>query len=113
MALSHVGSQMFLVSSLLYYLKESRFINFMQMAKLYAGEVPNFSEKDSRPYKWAQHLAGIDFLPEVPLSVGDDSNRASRSADLSSGLALYRQQNRAQTILQRIRSRKVAQMALT
>lgn len=84
-----------------------------QMAKLYAGEVPNFSEKDSRPYKWAQHLAGIDFLPEVPLSVGDDSNRASRSADLSSGLALYRQQNRAQTILQRIRSRKVAQMALT
>ncbi|KAF0931304.1 hypothetical protein E2562_002643 [Oryza meyeriana var. granulata] len=84
-----------------------------QMAKLYAGEVPNFSEKDSRPYKWAQHLAGIDFLPELPLSVGDDSNRASRSADMSSGLALYRQQNRAQTILQRIRSRKVAQMALT
>uniref|UniRef100_J3LHF5 THO complex subunit 5B n=1 Tax=Oryza brachyantha TaxID=4533 RepID=J3LHF5_ORYBR len=84
-----------------------------QMAKLYAGEVPNFSEKDSRPYKWAQHLAGIDFLPEVPLSVGDDHNRASRNADLSSGLALYRQQNRAQTILQRIRSRKVAQMALT
>uniref|UniRef100_A0A453PQS2 THO complex subunit 5 n=1 Tax=Aegilops tauschii subsp. strangulata TaxID=200361 RepID=A0A453PQS2_AEGTS len=84
-----------------------------QMAKLYAGETPNFSEKDSRPYKWAQHLAGIDFLPEVPQSVGDSSNRASRNADLSSGLALYRQQNRAQTILQRIRSRKIAQMALT
>ncbi|CAM0943905.1 unnamed protein product [Alopecurus aequalis] len=84
-----------------------------QMAKLCAGETPNFSEKESRPYKWAQHLSGIDFLPEVPLSVGDDSNRASRSADLSSGLSLYRQQNRAQTILQRIRSRKVAQMALT
>ncbi|KAG8072530.1 hypothetical protein GUJ93_ZPchr0006g45285 [Zizania palustris] len=83
-----------------------------QMAKLYSGEVPNFSEKDSRPYKWAQHLAGIDFLPEVPLSVGDDSNRALRNAGLSSGLALYRQQNRAQTILQRIRSRKVSQMAL-
>lgn len=84
-----------------------------QMAKLYVGKTPQFSEKDSRPYKWAQHLAGIDFLPEVPLSVGDDSNRALRSADLSSGLALYRQQNRAQTILQRIRSRKTAQMALT
>ncbi|KAG8059328.1 hypothetical protein GUJ93_ZPchr0002g23707 [Zizania palustris] len=84
-----------------------------QMAKLYAGETPNFSEKDSRPYKWAQHLAGIDFLPEVPLSVEYDSNRASRSVELSSGLALYRQQNRAHTILQRIRSRKVSQMALT
>ncbi|XP_051192497.1 THO complex subunit 5A isoform X2 [Lolium perenne] len=83
-----------------------------QMAKLYAGEAPNFSEKESRPYKWAHHLAGIDFLPEAPLSAGE-SNRAARSADLSSGLALYRQQNRAQTILQRIRSRKVAQMALT
>ncbi|PUZ77790.1 hypothetical protein GQ55_1G401800 [Panicum hallii var. hallii] len=83
-----------------------------QMAKIYAGERPNFTDKTSRPYKWAQHLAGIDFLPEVPPSVGDDSNRALSSSDLSSGLALYRQQNRAQTILQRIRSRKVAQMAL-
>jgi len=87
-------------------------INFVQMAKIYAGEPPNFTDKNSRPYKWAQHLAGIDFLPEVPPSVGDDSNRALSSSDLSSGLALYRQQNRAQTILQRIRSRKVAQMAL-
>ncbi|AQK75207.1 THO complex subunit 5B [Zea mays] len=83
-----------------------------QMAKIYVGEVPNFSDKDSRPYKWAQHLGGIDFLPEVPPSVGDDSSRALNTADLSSGLALYRQQNRAQTILQRIRLRKVAQMAL-
>ncbi|KAK3155378.1 hypothetical protein QOZ80_2BG0202480 [Eleusine coracana subsp. coracana] len=84
-----------------------------QMAKVSAGEAPNFSDKDSRPYKWAQHLAGIDFLPEVPPSVGDDSNRALSSADLSSGLALYRRQHRTQTILQRIRSRKVAQMTLT
>ncbi|KAF8730284.1 hypothetical protein HU200_017267 [Digitaria exilis] len=83
-----------------------------QMAKIYAGEPPNFSDKNSRPYKWAQHLAGIDFLPEIPPSVGDDSSRALSSSDLSSGLALYRQQNRAQTILQRIRSRKVSQMAL-
>ncbi|CAN6233308.1 unnamed protein product [Urochloa humidicola] len=83
-----------------------------QMAKIYAGEPPNFTDKNSRPYKWAQHLAGIDFLPEVPPSAGDDCNRGLSSSDLSSGLALYRQQNRAQTILQRIRSRKVAQMAL-
>ncbi|RCV08504.1 hypothetical protein SEVIR_1G338600v4 [Setaria viridis] len=83
-----------------------------QMAKIYAGEPPNFTDKNSRPYKWAQHLAGIDFLPEVPPSAGDDSIRALSSSDLSSGLALYRQQNRAQTILQRIRSRKVTQMAL-
>nr|CAB3448016.1 unnamed protein product [Digitaria exilis] len=30
-----------------------------QMAKIYAGEPPNFSDKNSRPYKWAQHLAGV------------------------------------------------------
>ncbi|KAJ1281171.1 hypothetical protein BS78_04G287400 [Paspalum vaginatum] len=83
-----------------------------QMAKIYAGQAPNFNDKDSRPYKWAQHLGGIDFLPEVPPSAVDGSNGALSSAGLSSGLALYRQQNRAQTILQRIRSRKVAQMAL-
>jgi THO complex subunit 5 len=80
------------------------------MVKISAVEAPNFSDKDSRPYKWAQHLAGIDFLPGVPPSVGD--NRSLSSADFSSGLAQYRQQHRAQTILQRIRSRKIAQMAL-
>ncbi|CAI9786462.1 unnamed protein product [Fraxinus pennsylvanica] len=56
-----------------------------QSAKLMIGDFYSFHERrTSRPYKWAQHLAGIDFLPE----------------------------NRVQTIVQRIRARIKAQLVL-
>ncbi|KAL5982479.1 hypothetical protein ACLOJK_016551 [Asimina triloba] len=88
----------------------------VQTAKLRAGDSISFDEKKtSRPYKWAQHLAGIDFLPEVsPLLVASEtrSNDGQKVAAVHSGIALYRQQNRVQTVVQRIRSRKKAQLAL-
>lgn len=88
----------------------------MQSAKLRFGDAVKLDEsRISRPYKWAQHLAGIDFLPEVsplltcPEAPIDDS---SKHAAVQSGLSVYRQQNRVQTVVQRIRSRKKAQLAL-
>nr|ABH01186.1 cold-induced protein [Ammopiptanthus mongolicus] len=89
-----------------------------QSAKLFVGDATVFnSQRTSRPYKWAQHLAGIDFLPEVSplLLTGQETSNnseASKSEDVISGLSLYRQQNRVQTVLQRIRSRRKAQLAL-
>ncbi|KAI5656191.1 hypothetical protein M9H77_24984 [Catharanthus roseus] len=87
-----------------------------QSAKLRFGDAVKLDEsRISRPYKWAQHLAGIDFLPEVsplltcPEAPIDDS---SKHAAVQSGLSVYRQQNRVQTVVQRIRSRKKAQLAL-
>lgn len=86
------------------------------MAKLYSGDSLAFGERrTSHPYKWAQHLAGIDFLPEVPPihANGETLNpELVKASDVTSGLAVYRHQNRVHTILQRIRSRKKAQMAL-
>lgn len=87
----------------------------MQSAKLLVGDGPAFDEnRVSRPYKWAQHLAGIDFLPELPpLFTGQEpSTESAKSDTVVSGLQLYRQQNRVQTVVQRIRSRKRAQLAL-
>ena len=88
----------------------------MQTAKLFGGDVVAFDErKTSRPYKWAQHLAGIDFLPEVsPLLIEGvpQTNETTKGASVLSGLSLYRQQNRVQTVVRRIRSRKKAQLAL-
>lgn len=87
----------------------------MQSAKLSAGNSVAFDEKSSRPYKWAQHLGGIDFLPEVSplLTAGEtQSSAVVKRASVISGLSLYRQQNRVQTILQRIRAREKAQRAL-
>lgn len=87
----------------------------MQSAKLRAGNSISFDERrKSRPYKWAQHLAGIDFLPELAplISVSENSNGETTGHAVSSGLSLYRQQNRVQTIVQRLRARKKAQMVL-
>ncbi|MFS7911206.1 putative THO complex, subunit 5 protein [Helianthus anomalus] len=88
-----------------------------QSAKLWTGDGPIFDEKrSSRPYKWAQHLAGIDFLPEVSplLTAGADSTNGetTKQTAIVSGLSVYRQQNRVQTVVQRIRARKKAQLAL-
>ncbi|KAI3908583.1 hypothetical protein MKX01_025577 [Papaver californicum] len=87
-----------------------------QSAKLCAGDAVAFDEKRTlRPYKWAQHLAGIDFLPEVsPLltALEGQCSSAVKCATVTSGLSLYRQQNRVQTVVQRIRSRERAQLAL-
>ncbi|EPS63833.1 hypothetical protein M569_10948 [Genlisea aurea] len=84
-----------------------------QSAKLSIGNSVLFDEtRTSRPYKWAQHLAGIDFLPEVsPLLLESNGENSEKSCILS-GLSLYRQQNRVQTVVQRIRARKKAQIAL-
>lgn len=90
--------------------------SLIQSAKLITDGTPAFDEKrTSRPYKWAQHLAGIDFLPEVSplLAVHDALTSAITKTDaVMSGLSLYRQQNRVQTVVRRIRSRKKAQVAL-
>ncbi|XP_058748090.1 THO complex subunit 5B-like [Vicia villosa] len=82
-----------------------------QSAKLFVQDAITFNaQRTSRPYKWAQHLAGIDFLPEVSPLLPTDNSEVARSKDVISGLSLYRQQNRVQT-LQKIRSRKKAQLA--
>ena len=64
-------------------------------------------DRSLRPYKWAQHLGGMDILPETPPLL-----ETVKESSFSSGLSLYRHQHRAMTFLQRIRSRKESHMAL-
>lgn len=88
----------------------------LQVAKILAGLEFQYDEKRLlRPYKWAQHLAGIDFLPEVPFFVSEGfaaGNDSSKAASMSTGLATYRQQRRVQTVLRKLRSRTKAHSAL-
>lgn len=87
----------------------------LQSAKLIDHSIVFDERRTSRPYKWAQHLAGIDFLPEVSPSLrgfGTSNDETAKHAAVISGLSLYRQQNRVQTVVQRIRARKKAQLAL-
>ncbi|GAB2250291.1 hypothetical protein Droror1_Dr00013650 [Drosera rotundifolia] len=86
-----------------------------QSAKLSLGESVVFDKtRSSLPYKWAQHLAGLDFLPEVsPLLMDSESqgNGSIRTVVIS-GLQLYREQNRTQTVVQSVRLRVKSQLAL-
>ncbi|KAL9258520.1 THO complex subunit 5B-like protein [Drosera capensis] len=85
-----------------------------QSSKLSLGESVVFDEtQSSRPYKWAQHLAGLDFLPEVPPLPMDSENQGNISIrTVISGLQLYREQNRTQTVVQSVRLRVKSQLAL-
>ncbi|KAK9733328.1 hypothetical protein RND81_04G060300 [Saponaria officinalis] len=86
-----------------------------QSAKLLLGDGAVFDKlRSMRPYKWAQHLAGIDFLPEVsPLMNVNGAAKAENGKDsVIAGLSVYRQQNRVQTVVERVRSRKRAQLTL-
>lgn len=85
----------------------------MQSAKLISDAQVFDERRTSRPFKWAQHVAGIDFLPEISPLLASQENPSSEAADaVVSGLSVYRQQNRVQTVVQRIRSRKKAHLAL-
>ncbi|EFH39976.1 hypothetical protein ARALYDRAFT_494728 [Arabidopsis lyrata subsp. lyrata] len=83
-----------------------------QSTKLILGDGQAFDEnRTSRPYKWVQHLAGIDISPII---LGEEAHNtdSAKSDTFVPDLSLYRQQHRVQTVLQRIRSRKKAHLAL-
>ncbi|CAH8348594.1 unnamed protein product [Eruca vesicaria subsp. sativa] len=71
-----------------------------QSTKLILGDDHAFDERrTSRPYKWAQHLAGIEVLPEMsPFVTGKDT----QNSDTASVSDHYN----VQTVLRRIRSLK-------
>jgi len=66
-----------------------------QIAKLSSGLNFAYDEKRAqRPFKWVQHLAGIDFLPEAPPFLADNIfgvDEAAKGASTLAGLNIYRQ----------------------
>ncbi|KAF3526503.1 hypothetical protein F2Q69_00046147 [Brassica cretica] len=71
-----------------------------QSTKLILGDDHAFDEsRTSRPYKWGQHLAGIEVLPEMsPFVTGKDTQN-SDTASVSDHYSV-------QTVLRRVRSQK-------
>ncbi|VVA92744.1 unnamed protein product [Arabis nemorensis] len=75
-----------------------------QSAKLILGNDHAFDEsRTSRPYKWAQHLAGIEILPEMSPFLTD---KDAQNSDTAKGYGSPSDQHNVQTVLQRIRSQK-------
>eukprot|EP00897_Mesotaenium_endlicherianum_P003757 jgi/Mesen1/3409/ME000192S02574 len=89
-----------------------------QAAKLKtAGAAPSgaLPGRAGRPYRWAQHLAGYDFLPEVPPAVQQlqqPQQAAAADGAIAGGLAQYRAQHRVNRVVQQLRSRFHARQAL-
>ncbi|KFK36163.1 hypothetical protein AALP_AA4G086300 [Arabis alpina] len=81
-----------------------------QSAKLILGDGHAFDEsRTSRPYKWAQHLAGIEILPEMSPFLTD---KDSQNSDTAKGYVFASDQHNVQTVLQRIRSQKKTKLTL-
>ncbi|KAG7594298.1 THO complex subunit 5 [Arabidopsis thaliana x Arabidopsis arenosa] len=81
-----------------------------QSAKLILGNDHAFDEsRTSRPYKWAQHLAGIEILPEMsPFFTDKDIQNSDTAKDYASAS----DHRNVQTVLQRIRSQKKTKLTL-
>ena len=58
-----------------------------------------------RPYRWAQHLAGLDFLPALPLSLG-------APAEAAAGISEHQQQARVRNVLAALRARMASRSKL-
>lgn len=79
---------------------------YIQSAKLILGDNHAFDEsRTSRPYKWAQDLAGIEILPEMSSFLSGKDTQNSDSASASD-------QRNVQTVLQRIRSQRKSKLNL-
>ncbi|KAL6763310.1 Fms-interacting protein-domain-containing protein [Haematococcus lacustris] len=74
------------------------------LAQLQGGTFRFSPSHPSRPYRWCQHLAGLDFVPTLPgLAVHLSSSQAEA---VLAGLSNYRSQQRVPTLVQRLREAK-------
>jgi THO complex subunit 5 len=81
------------------------------LAQLQQGTFRFSRTQPSRPYRWCQHLAGLDFVPTLPTLAGQLSGPEQDS--VLAGLDLYRRQQRVVTVVQRLREVKLGDAALT
>mmetsp|Transcript_37376 Transcript_37376/g.83177 ORF Transcript_37376/g.83177 Transcript_37376/m.83177 type:complete len:438 (+) Transcript_37376:84-1397(+) len=66
--------------------------------------------RPAKPYRWCQHLAGLDFVPALPLAT--QLQNGSEQALVLDGLDTYRKQQRVVTVVSRLRAVKEANAAL-
>ncbi|GAX73452.1 hypothetical protein CEUSTIGMA_g904.t1 [Chlamydomonas eustigma] len=66
--------------------------------------------RPAKPYKWCQHLAGIDLVPSLPHYPSQLTQ--AQHQQLSEGLSAYRQQLRVVTVVSRLQAVKQAAAAL-
>ncbi|MEW5300340.1 MAG: hypothetical protein WDW38_008227 [Sanguina aurantia] len=81
---------------------------FESLAQLESGTFVYRSSRASKPYRWCQHLGGLDFVPPLPLCT---LLSASEQASVMEGLPAYRQQLRISQFIKLLTDAKAAQSA--
>lgn len=83
-----------------------------QVAKLSAGVDFQYDfNRPLHPYKWVQHLAGVDFLCDAPPLVLEPGDNL-RGASIRNGLVAYHRQHRVPTVLEKLHRRRKAHLVL-
>ncbi|EFJ49290.1 hypothetical protein VOLCADRAFT_120782 [Volvox carteri f. nagariensis] len=87
---------------------------YESLAQLQGGTFKYDTSRPAKPYRWCQHLAGLDFAPPLPLATqlqgGQGGSEAS--AGVLEGLDLYRRQQRVIHVIERLRAVKTGDEAL-
>ncbi|GLC33262.1 hypothetical protein PLESTB_000353300 [Pleodorina starrii] len=87
---------------------------YESLAQLQGGTFKYDTFRPAKPYRWCQHLAGLDFAPPLPLATQLQSGTvaAEGSSAVLEGLDLYRRQQRVIHVIERLRSVKTGDEAL-
>ncbi|KXZ50918.1 hypothetical protein GPECTOR_14g165 [Gonium pectorale] len=89
---------------------------YESLAQLQGGTFKYDTSRPAKPYRWCQHLAGLDFAPPLPLATQLHNSTGQGQLDASSvvleGLDSYRRQQRAIHVIERLRAVKTGDEAL-
>ncbi|KAG2493497.1 hypothetical protein HYH03_008313 [Edaphochlamys debaryana] len=86
---------------------------FEGLAQLQGGTFKFDSSRPAKPYRWCQHLAGLDFAPPLPLATQLPQQGGPGSSEaVLEGLDSYRRQQRVVHVIDRLRAVKTGDEAL-
>ncbi|GIL76124.1 hypothetical protein Vretifemale_5834 [Volvox reticuliferus] len=87
---------------------------YESLAQLQGGTFKYDTSRPAKPYRWCQHLAGLDFAPPLPLATQLPGGQAGTEAStiVLEGLDLYRRQQRVIHVIERLRAVKTGDEAL-
>ncbi|GIL44794.1 hypothetical protein Vafri_2281 [Volvox africanus] len=87
---------------------------YESLAQLQGGTFKYDTSRSAKPYRWCQHLAGLDFAPPLPLATQLQGGQAGTEASTTvlEGLDLYRRQQRVIHVIERLRAVKTGDEAL-
>ncbi|PNH03608.1 THO complex subunit 5, partial [Tetrabaena socialis] len=84
---------------------------YESLAQMQGGTFKYDATRPAKPFRWCQHLAGLDFAPPLPLAT-QLAGQSEAGAAVLEGLESYRRQQRVIHVIDRLRAVKTGDEAL-